>query len=44
MHGLPYYTTLQGARMAVDALEALSRGELPVRSLQSYFEQRPNDR
>ena len=44
MHGLPYYTTLQGARMVVDALEALSHGELPVRSLQSYLEQRRTDR
>src|SRR5262249_45165700 len=37
VHGLPYYPTLQGARMAVDALEALARGDLPVRSLQSYL-------
>ncbi|HEX9508030.1 MAG TPA: carbamoyl-phosphate synthase large subunit, partial [Myxococcales bacterium] len=43
MHGLPYYTTVQGAQMAVAALEALSAGELPVRSLQSYLElDRPN--
>jgi carbamoyl-phosphate synthase large subunit len=40
VHGLPYYTTVQGARMAVDALEALTRGEMPVRSLQSYLEKR----
>jgi len=38
VHGLPYYTTLQGARMAVEALEALSHGDLPVRALQSYLE------
>ncbi len=43
MHGLPYYTTVQGAQMAVAALEALRAGDLPVRSLQSYLElDRPN--
>ncbi len=37
MHGLPYFTTIQAARMAVDSLEALARGDLPVRSIQSYL-------
>jgi carbamoyl-phosphate synthase large subunit len=37
MHGVPYYTTVQAARMAVGAIEAMSRTELPVRSLQSYL-------
>jgi carbamoyl-phosphate synthase large subunit len=37
MHGIPYYTTVQAARMAVGALEALSRGELPVKPLQDYL-------
>jgi carbamoyl-phosphate synthase large subunit len=37
MHGLPYYTTVQAARMAVEALEALSRGELGVKPLQEYL-------
>jgi carbamoyl-phosphate synthase large subunit len=37
MHGLPYYTTVQAARMAVGALEALSRSDLSVRALQSYL-------
>jgi len=39
MHGLPYFTTIQAARMAVDSLEALARGELGVRSIQSYLGQ-----
>ena len=29
MHGVPYYTTVQAARMAVGALEALARGSHP---------------
>ena len=37
MHGRPYYTTVQGARMAIEALEALARGPLPVRALQEYL-------
>ena len=36
MHGIPYYTTVQAARMAVEALEALARGPLTVRALQDY--------
>ena len=34
MHQVPYYTTVQAARMVVGALEALARGPLPVVSLQ----------
>ncbi len=37
MHGLPYYTTVQAARMAVAGLEALVRGPLEVRALQDYL-------
>jgi carbamoyl-phosphate synthase large subunit len=37
MHGVPYYTTVQAARMAVGGLEALARGDLPVRPLQAYL-------
>ncbi len=37
MHGLPYYTTVQAARMAVEALEALKKGPLEVRALQEYL-------
>ncbi len=34
---LPYYTTVAGARAAVEAIEALGRGTLDVAPLQSYF-------
>ena len=34
---LPYYTTVAGARAAVEAIEALGRGTLEVAPLQSYF-------
>jgi carbamoyl-phosphate synthase large subunit len=37
MHGIPYYTTVQQARMAVGALEALRRAELSVKPLQDYL-------
>ena len=37
MHGLPYYTTVQGARMAVGALESLRRSDLSVKPLQDYL-------
>jgi carbamoyl-phosphate synthase large subunit len=37
MHGIPYYTTVQAARIAVGGLEAMARGELEVQSLQSYL-------
>ena len=41
MHGLPYYTTVQEARMAVGALEALRRSELGVKPLQDYLKLMP---
>ncbi|MBK7860753.1 MAG: carbamoyl-phosphate synthase large subunit [Archangiaceae bacterium] len=37
MHGIPYYTTVQSGRMAVEALEALARGPLGVRPLQEHL-------
>lgn len=38
MHAVPYYTTVQAARMAVGAMEALRRGVgQEVESLQSYL-------
>jgi carbamoyl-phosphate synthase large subunit len=37
MHGIPYYTTVQQARMAVGALEALRRSDLSVKPLQDYL-------
>ena len=36
-HNIPHYTTLAGARAAVDAIEALRGGPLDVAPLQSYF-------
>ncbi|MCI0570974.1 MAG: hypothetical protein L0Y66_09490, partial [Myxococcaceae bacterium] len=39
MHGLPYYTTVQAARMGVAAIEALARAPLEARSLQEYLGQ-----
>jgi len=38
MHGIPYYTTVQAARMAVGGLEAYLRADLPVRALQEYLQ------
>ncbi len=35
--GIPYYTTVAGARAAIAAIEALERGALEVAPLQSYF-------
>jgi carbamoyl-phosphate synthase large subunit len=37
MHGVPYFTTVQAARMAVGALEALFKGDIPVKPLQAYL-------
>jgi len=34
---VPYYTTVQAARMAVGALESLMRKEQTVRPLQDYL-------
>jgi carbamoyl-phosphate synthase large subunit len=39
MHGIPYYTTVQAGRMAVEALEALARSTLGVKPLQDYLNQ-----
>ena len=37
-NAIPYYTTVAGARAAVEAIAALKTGDLEVASLQSYFE------
>jgi len=37
MHGVPYYTTVQQARMAVAALEKMAGAELTVKPLQEYL-------
>jgi len=36
LYGIPYTTTLSGAKAMVDGIYALKRGELTVRSLQEY--------
>ena len=36
-HNIPYYTTVAGARAAVQAIAALRAGSLEVAPLQSYF-------
>jgi carbamoyl-phosphate synthase large subunit len=36
-HGIPYYTTVAGARAAVEAIVALRAGSLEVAPLQSYL-------
>ena len=36
-HNLPYFTTVQAARMAVAAIEALRQAPLQARSLQEYL-------
>ena len=36
-HGIPYYTTVAGARAAVQAIGALRAGSLEVAPLQSYL-------
>ena len=35
-HGIPYFTTMQGAKAAVEGIEAILRENLAVRSLQDY--------
>ena len=40
MHGVPYFTTVQAARMAVGALEALARQKLDYKPLQDLL--KPN--
>ncbi len=37
-HNLPYYTTMTGARAAVEGIEALKSGALDITPLQAYFE------
>jgi carbamoyl-phosphate synthase large subunit len=37
MHGIPYYTTVQAARMAVEAIEAVARSNMAVKPLQEYL-------
>ncbi|MCJ7993466.1 carbamoyl-phosphate synthase large subunit [Rhizobium cremeum] len=37
MQKVPYYTTMAGALAAAQAIEALKKGQLEVRPLQSYF-------
>jgi carbamoyl-phosphate synthase large subunit len=37
LHKVPYYTTLSGAVAAAEGIKAYLRGDLEVRSLQSYF-------
>lgn len=37
IHGIPYYTTVAGAKAAVQAIAALKAGQLEVAPLQSYF-------
>ncbi len=37
VHNIPYYTTVAGARAAVEAIAALKAGRLEVASLQSYL-------
>ncbi len=38
LNKIPYYTTIQGAKAATLAIEALKSSELNIKSLQSYFE------
>ena len=35
-HNIPYYTTIEGARVAVDAIQSLRAGPLDVAPLQAY--------
>ena len=37
MNNIPYYTTIAGAKVAVDAIENLKKNTLSVRSLQSIY-------
>ncbi|MBT6306082.1 MAG: hypothetical protein HOJ18_07685, partial [Rhodospirillaceae bacterium] len=36
-HSIPYYTTVEGARAAVQAITAIKNGPLEVATLQSYL-------
>jgi carbamoyl-phosphate synthase large subunit len=42
MHGVPYFTTVQAARMAVGALEAIAEGRIEYRALQDLIAWRPD--
>jgi len=35
MNNIPYYTTIAGAKVAVDAIESLKNNALTVQSIQS---------
>jgi carbamoyl-phosphate synthase large subunit len=37
---IPYFTTIAGARAAVQAIASLRSGQLEVRPLQAYFQDR----
>ncbi len=37
MQGIPHYTTIPGARAAIEAISALQSGSLEVEPLQSYL-------
>ena len=37
IHGIPYYTTVAGAKAAIQAIAALKAGQLEVAPLQSYL-------
>ena len=37
LHKVPYYTTLSGAKAAAQGIRAFLKGDLEVRTLQSYF-------
>jgi carbamoyl-phosphate synthase large subunit len=37
MHAVPYFTTVQAARMAVSAMESMRREPLVYRALQDYL-------
>ncbi len=43
MRGIPHYTTIPGAKAAVEAIAALQTGTLEVTSLQSYLGQNDRD-
>ncbi|MET0402492.1 MAG: carbamoyl-phosphate synthase large subunit [Cystobacter sp.] len=42
MHSVPYFTTVQAARMAVGAMESLMNAEQTVRPLQEYLGTKPS--
>jgi carbamoyl-phosphate synthase large subunit len=42
--GIPYYTTVAGARASVEAIQALKSGSLEVSPLQAYFYRSPQGR